>query len=79
MNISVYVVVVMALTQLLKSAFTIPTRFIPLIALGIGALFYAIACITGAATFDYQSIIDVLVGILSAMGLYSGAKAVSGK
>jgi len=79
MDIAVVVVVVVVLTQLLKVAFLIPSRFIPLVALAIGAVFYALAYFTGSVTLDFKTIMDVLVGILSAMGLYSGAKAVAGK
>ena len=78
MDILVYVGVVITLTQVCKTAFGIATRWIPFVALLIGAVFFAIAYFSGVVTINYQSIMDLVVGILSAMGLYSGTKAVLG-
>lgn len=75
MDIIVYVGVVLALTQVLKTAIGIKAKYVPLVALLVGGLFYTVAVLTNVATLDYQSIMDVVVGILSAMGLYSGVKA----
>lgn len=78
MDIIVYVGVVISLTQVLKTAFGISTRYIPLVALLIGALFFGVAYLTGVTTINYQDIMNAIVGIFSAMGLYSSVKAVSG-
>ncbi|HAS92267.1 MAG TPA: hypothetical protein DCS12_08560 [Clostridiales bacterium] len=75
MDILVYTAVVVTITQVFKTAFAIESKFIPFVALGIGALFFAVACFFGATTLEYQSIMDALVGILSAMGLYSSIKS----
>lgn len=75
MDILIYTGVVITLTQVLKTAFGIATKYIPLVALLIGALFFGLAYITGATQIDYQSIMNAIVGIFSAMGLYSGVKA----
>ena len=74
MDILIYTGVVLTLTQVLKSAFGITSKFIPLVALLIGALFYSVAVLTGVAVLDYTSIMNAIIGIFSAMGLYSGVK-----
>ena len=74
MNILVYTGVVLALTQVLKSAFGIKSKFVPLVALFVGAVFYVLAYFTGVVSFGYEPIIEALVGILSAIGVYSGVK-----
>ena len=78
MDILVYTGVVIALTQVLKTAFGITSKYIPLVALAVGAFFFGIAYLTGETKIGYQEIMNAVVGIFSAMGLYSSAKAVSG-
>lgn len=75
MDILIYTGVVLTLTQVLKSALGITSKFVPLVALLIGALFYIVAIFTGATTFDYTSMMNAIIGIFSAMGLYSGVKS----
>ena len=79
MDIIVYLGVVLSVTQIFKKAFGITSKFVPLVALLVGSVFYAIAVLTGVATLDYQSIINAVAGILSAMGLYSSTKTITSK
>lgn len=78
MDILIYTGVVITTTQVLKTAFGIKSKYIPLVALAIGALFFGVAYLTGVTKIGYQEIMNAVVGIFSAMGLYSSAKAVSG-
>lgn len=75
MDILVYTGVVLTITQILKKALRIESKFVPLVALLIGGLFFLTAYILGAVTLDYTSIMNAFVGILSAMGIYSGYSA----
>ena len=75
MDILVYTAVVLSCTQIIKTAFGIAKRFVPILALGIGGIFFVVAYFTGAVTFDFTSIMNAIVGVLTAMGLYSGVKA----
>lgn len=79
MNTLIFAGVVMALTQVIKIAFVPNKRFIPLIAVIIGMLLYGIGILTGDFSVSFNSIIDSLIAVLSALGLYSGVKASVGK
>ena len=78
MDILIFAGVVMALTQVVKIASGVTKRYIPLVALMIGAMLYTLAITSGAVTFSYESIIEALVSVLTALGVYSGAKATAG-
>jgi len=78
MDIVVFTAVIMALTQLLKITLSITSRYVPIVTLGLGVLFFTVAYFTGAVTLSYVEIINTLAAVLASMGLYSGTKAVTG-
>lgn len=79
MDILIYTGVVLSCTEIFKISFGITKRFVPLLALGFGALFFIVAYQLGAVNLDYSSIMEALVGVLSAMGIYSGIRATTSK
>ncbi len=71
--------VVAALLQAVKSAIGFPTRFAPLVAVGLGIAWNV--GLRGAGIADETYPVAVVLGVLSglgASGLYSGAKAIRG-
>ena len=74
MDILIFSGVVIALTQVAKIAFGVVKRYIPLVALLIGAGLFTLAIYGGAVDFSYQSVIEALVSVLTALGIYSGVK-----
>lgn len=79
MDIVVFATVVLAVTQVIKTAFNTSKKFVPLVAIITGALFYILAVVTGSTTFGYETVLSALISILTAMGFYSGVKATSGR
>lgn len=79
MDILIYTAVVLSCTEIVKVAFVITKKFVPFVALMFGALFFVMAYQLGAVTLDYSSIMEALVGVLSAMGIYSGIRATTSK
>ena len=73
MNSLLEIGVILGITEAFKRAFDIPPRFIPLFSIffGIGSSFLVNGVNTSSAVFG------IILG-LSASGLYSGGKAVSG-
>ena len=72
---------VAAVTELVKASLLTNTRWVPLISLGLGvvlAMLLAAATPEPTAAFWIRTFFQGMVVGLSACGLYSGAKSVSG-
>ena len=65
--------IVLALTEVIKRAFNINSRYIPLVSVAFGILGYNLT-----SGFSLGSTFAGLVIGLTASGLYSGTKAVAG-
>lgn len=80
MNTLLLAGLVLSIVQILKTSFKISSRYIPLVSLILMAFIMLFAWIyTGYPKVSLDVIVTNLVAVLTAMGLYSGAKATIGK
>lgn len=71
--------IVLGLVELLKITFIIPARYIPIVTLIVTVLLYAVYLSITSTVVSWDIIQNGLIVALTAMGLWSGTKAVVGK
>lgn len=71
--------IVLGLVELFKITFIIPARYIPIVTLIITVLLYAVYLSITSTAVSWDIIQNGLIVALTAMGLWSGTKAVVGK
>lgn len=79
MDIVILGAIVLGLVQVVKSTFGITSRYIPVVTLVITALLFAVYMVIENVPVNWESIQNAIIVALSAMGLWSGTKAVAGK
>lgn len=80
MNTLILAGLVLSLVQIIKVTFKITSRYIPIVSLIVMVLIMAVAWVySGYPKIPLDTILTNLVAVLTAMGLYSGAKATIGK
>lgn len=71
--------IVLGLVELLKITFIISARYIPIVTLIVTVLLYAVYLSITSTVVSWDIIQNGLIVALTAMGLWSGTKAVVGK
>jgi hypothetical protein len=71
--------IVLGLVELFKITFIIPARYIPIVTLIVTVLLYAVYLSITSTAVSWDIIQNGLIVALTAMGLWSGTKAVVGK
>lgn len=71
--------IVLGLVELFKITFIIPARYIPIVTLIVTVLLYAVYLSITSTVVSWDIIQNGLIVALTAMGLWSGTKAVVGK
>lgn len=79
MDLIILGAIVLGLVELLKITFIIPARYIPIVTLIVTVLLYAVYLNITSTVVSWDIIQNGLIVALTAMGLWSGTKAVVGK
>lgn len=79
MDLIILGAIVLGLVELLKITFIIPARYIPIVTLIVTVLLYAVYLSITSTVVSWDIIQNGLIVALTAMGLWSGTKAVVGK
>lgn len=79
MDLIILGAIVLGLVELFKITFIIPARYIPIVTLIVTVLLYVVYLSITSTVVSWDIIQDGLIVALTAMGLWSGTKAVAGK
>jgi len=79
MDLIILGAIVLGLVELFKITFIIPARYIPIVTLIVTVLLYAVYLSITSTVVSWDIIQNGLIVALTAMGLWSGTKAVVGK
>lgn len=79
MDLIIIGAIVVGLVQLFKETFGIVSRFIPIVTLIVTVVLFGIFLWVTGSPVDWEVIQNGLIVALTAMGLWSGTKAVAGK
>lgn len=79
MDLIILGAIVLGLVELFKITFIIPARYIPIVTLIVTVLLYAVYLNITSTVVSWDIIQNGLIVALTAMGLWSGTKAVVGK
>jgi len=79
MDLIILGAIVLGLVELFKITFIIPARYIPIVTLIVTVSLYAVYLSITSTVVSWDIIQNGLIVALTAMGLWSGTKAVVGK
>lgn len=79
MDLIIIGAIVVGLVQLFKETFSIVSRYIPIVTLVITIVLFGIFLWVTGTQVNWEVIQNGLIVALTAMGLWSGTKAVAGK
>jgi len=79
MDLIILGAIVLGLVELFKITFIIPARYIPIVTLIVTVLLYVVYLSITSTVVSWDIIQNGLIVALTAMGLWSGTKAVVGK